>query len=195
MNTEFLQDSELFHLPLFATSLAIGLLIGLERERSPSARAGLRTFALVAMFGTLAAMLTEKTNATWFLVGGLLIVGFMTIAAYFRHQDDSSADPGTTTIAAIIICYGLGAIVWYGDTKLAVMLAIITTILLYFKTELHGITQNLGRRDLVSILQFAVLTFIILPILPDENFGPYLAINPYQSCSMEMFFMDCMMPG
>ena len=73
MNIEFLQDSELFHLPDFATSLAIGLLIGLERERSPSARAGLRTFALVALFGTLAAMLTEKTNATWFLVAGLLI--------------------------------------------------------------------------------------------------------------------------
>ncbi|MCB1984907.1 MAG: MgtC/SapB family protein [Burkholderiales bacterium] len=195
MNTEFLQDSELFHLPLFATSLAIGLLIGLERERSPSARAGLRTFALVAMFGTLAAMLTEKTNATWFLVGGLLIVGFMTIAAYFRHQDDSSADPGTTTIAAIIICYGLGAIVWYGDTKLAVMLAIITTILLYFKTELHGITQNLGRRDLVSILQFAVLTFIILPILPDENFGPYLAINPYQIWLMVVLISGVSLAG
>lgn len=195
MNIEFLQDSALFHLPHFATSLAIGLLIGLERERSPGSRAGLRTFALVALFGTLAAMLTEKTNATWFLVAGLLIVGFMTIAAYMRHQDDSTADPGTTTVAAIIICYGLGAIVWYGDTKLAIMLAIITTILLYFKTELHGITQNLGRRDLVSILQFAVLTFIILPILPDENFGPYKAINPYQIWLMVVLISGISLAG
>ena len=195
MNIEFLQDGALFHLPDFATSLAIGLLIGLERERSPNSRAGLRTFALVALFGTLAAMLSEKTNATWFLVGGLLIVGVMTIVAYMRHQNDSAADPGTTTVAAIIVCYGLGAIVWYGDTKLAVMLGIITTILLYFKTELHGITQNLGRRDLVSILQFAVLTFIILPILPDENFGPYQAINPYQIWLMVVLISGISLAG
>ena len=195
MDYEFLQDSALFHLQHFATSLAIGLLIGLERERSPSARAGLRTFALVALFGTLAAMLSEKTNAPWFLVGGLLIVGLMTIASYVRIQTDSTTDPGTTTVAAIVICYSLGAIVWYGETTLAVMLAIITTILLYFKTELHGIIQNLGRRDLVSILQFAVLTFIILPILPDENVGPFQAINPYQIWLMVVLISGVSLAG
>src|SRR5690606_38980445 len=101
-------------------------------------------------------------------LGGLLLVGIMTIAAYFRKQDEL-ADPGTTTVVAILICYGLGAIVWYGETVLASMLAIVTTILLYFKTELHGMTHDLDRRDLISMLQFAVLTFIILPILPNEN--------------------------
>ncbi len=195
MNIEFLQDNALFHLPHFATSLAIGLLIGLERERSPSAKAGLRTFALVALFGTLAAMLSEKTDSPWFLVAGLLIVGSMVIAAYLRTKDDSAVDPGTTTVAAIIICYGLGAIVWYGDTKLAIMLAIVTTILLYFKTELHGMTQNLGRRDLVSILQFAVLTFIILPILPDENIGPYQTINLYQIWLMVVLISGVSLAG
>ncbi|HBV21851.1 MAG TPA: magnesium transporter MgtC [Nitrosomonas sp.] len=195
MNIEFLQDNALFNLPDFATSLAIGLLIGLERERSPSARAGLRTFALVALFGTLAAMLSDKTDAPWFLVGGLLIVGLMTIAAYVRIQADSATDPGTTTVAAIVICYGLGATVWYGDTKLAVMLAIITTILLYFKAELHGITQNLGRRDLVSILQFAVLTFIVLPILPNKEFGPYQAINPHQIWMMVVLISGVSLAG
>jgi uncharacterized membrane protein (DUF4010 family) len=70
--------------------------------------------------------------------------------------------------------------VWYEESTLAVMLAIITTILLYFKTELQGITQNLTRKDLISILQFAVLSFIILPILPDRNYGPFDAFNPYQ---------------
>ncbi|MBX3640783.1 MAG: MgtC/SapB family protein [Nitrosomonas sp.] len=195
MNIEFLQDDALFHLPHFATSLAIGLLIGLERERSPSAKAGLRTFALVALFGTLAAMLSEKTDSPWFLVAGLLIIGSMVIAAYLRTQDDSAVDPGTTTVAAIIICYGLGAIVWYGDTKLAIMLAIVTTILLYFKTELHGMTQNLDRRDLVSILQFAVLTFIILPILPDENIGPYQTINLYQIWLMVVLISGVSLAG
>ncbi len=146
MNPEFMLDGELAALPNFVTSLAIGLLIGLERESNPGSRAGLRTFALVALFGTLAAMLSEKANTTGFLLGGLLIVGLMTIAPYFRAKDDS-VDPGTTTVAAILVCYGLGALVWYGDGTLAIMLAIITTVLLYFKTELHGITQKLSQRE------------------------------------------------
>ncbi len=194
MIIEFMQGSELAHLPSFATSLAIGLLIGLERERTPRAVAGLRTFALVALFGTLAAMLSEKAAAPWLLLGGLILVGLMTIAAYFRIRDGNT-DTGTTTVVAIIICYGLGATVWYGDTKLAIMLAIITTILLYFKAELHGITKNLDRRDLVSILQFAVLTFIILPILPDKNIGPYEAINPYQIWLMVVLISGVSLAG
>lgn len=182
MNSTFLASEELQYLTTFATSLAIGLLIGLERERRPAAKAGLRTFALVALFGTLAAMLSQKTHSPWLLFGGLLLVGIMTIAAYLREQreHDELADPGTTTVVAILMCYGLGALVWHEESTLAVMLAIVTTILLYFKAELHGLTHNLDRRDLISMLQFAVLTFVILPVLPNNNYGPYEALNPYQ---------------
>lgn len=194
MNIDFLQERELEYLPRFITSLAIGLLIGLERERSPAAKAGLRTFALVALFGTVAAMLSEKTNSPWLLLGGLLVVGLMTIAAYFRARDES-ADPGTTTVAAIAVCYGLGAMIWYDYSTLAVMLAIVTTALLYFKTELRGISQNLSRRDLVSILQFAVLTFIILPVLPDRNYGPHNALNPHQIWLMVVLIVGVSLAG
>jgi uncharacterized membrane protein (DUF4010 family) len=194
MHIEYFNGSELEHLPHFATSLAIGLLIGLDRERNPLASAGLRTFALVALFGTLAALLSEKTESPWLLLGGLLIVGIMTITANLRAPKKVS-DPGTTTVAAIIVCYALGAIVWYGYSTLAIMLAIVTTILLYFKTELHGISRNLDRRDLISILQFAILTFIILPILPDKNFGPYEAINPYQVWLMVVLISGVSLSG
>ncbi|MBY0498327.1 MAG: MgtC/SapB family protein [Nitrosomonas sp.] len=193
MHPEFTLNGELAALPHFLTSLAIGLLIGLERERSPGSRAGLRTFALVALFGTLAAMLSEKATP-WLLPSGLVIVGLMTISTYLRAKDEN-ADPGTTTVAAILVCYGLGAAVWYGYHNLAVMLAIITTILLYFKAELHGITQNLSRRDLISVLQFAVLSFIILPILPDKNFGPYEATNPHQIWLMVVLISGVSLAG
>jgi uncharacterized membrane protein (DUF4010 family) len=194
MHIEYFNGSELEHLPHFATSLAIGLLIGLDRERNPLASAGLRTFALVALFGTLAALLSEKTESPWLLLGGLLIVGIMTITANLRAPKKVS-DPGTTTVAAIIVCYALGAIVWYGYSTLAIMLAIVTTILLYFKTELHGLSRNLDRRDLISILQFAILTFIILPVLPDKNFGPYEAINPYQVWLMVVLISGVSLAG
>jgi uncharacterized membrane protein (DUF4010 family) len=162
----------------FLTSLALGLLIGLERERSPAAKAGLRTFSLVALAGTLGALLSEKTGAPWVLGAGLIIMGGMMVASYFK--DGESEDPGTTTIAAVVVCYALGALVWFGMEQLAVTLAILTTALLYFKPELRDVSRNLTRLDLVSILQFAVLSFVILPILPDQNYGPYNALNPYQ---------------
>ena len=184
---------ELEHFLTFATSLAIGLLIGLERERSQAARAGLRTFALVSMLGTLTALLSEKADSQWLLLAGFLLVGTMTITANLRNHEDP--DPGTTTVTAIMICYSLGVLVWYGDTTLAVMLAIVTTILLYFKTELHGLTHNLERRDLISMLQFAVLTFIILPILPVKNYGPYEAFNPYQIWLMMVLISGISLTG
>lgn len=162
----------------FLTSLALGLLIGLERERSPAAKAGLRTFSLVALAGTLGALLSEKTGAPWVLGAGLLIMGGMMVASYFRDTD--SNDPGTTTIVAVVVCYALGAMVWYGMEQLAVTLAILTTALLYFKPELRGVSRSMTRLDLVSILQFAVLSFVILPILPNRDYGPYHALNPYQ---------------
>ena len=162
----------------FLTSLAIGLLIGLERERSPAARAGLRTFSLVALAGTLGALLSEKTGAPWLLGAGLMVMGGMMVAAYFK--DSEVDDPGTTTVAAVVVCYALGAMVWFDLEQLAVTLAILTTALLYFKPELRGVSRNLTRLDLVSILQFSVLSFVILPILPNQDYGPYDALNPYQ---------------
>ena len=194
MNIDFLQGGELEYLPRFITSLAVGLLIGLERERSPAAKAGLRTFALVALFGTVAAMLSEETATPWLLTGGLLVIGLMIITAYLRERQES-ADPGTTTVAAIVLCYGLGAMIWHGYSTLAVMLAIITTMLLYFKSELRGVTQKLSRRDLTSMLQFAVLSLIILPILSDRNFGPYDALNPRQVWLMVVLISGVSLAG
>jgi uncharacterized membrane protein (DUF4010 family) len=181
-------------LPQFLTSLGIGLLIGLERERTPSAKAGLRTFTLVALLGTLAAMLSEKIDLPWLVVAGWVIVGAMIIAAYVNSPAEEN-DPGTTTVAALLVCYGLGALVWYDQATLAIMLAVGTTALLYFKPELRGMTQRLTRRDLVSILQFSVLTFVILPILPDRNYGPYDAFNPHQAWVMVVLISGLSLAG
>ncbi len=194
MEPSLLQGNGIEALPQFLTSLAIGLLIGLERERNPSAKAGLRTFALVSLFGTLIALLADKSGMPWLLIGGLLAVAAMIIAAYINTPTENN-DPGTTTVAALLICYSLGVLVWFGYSKLAVMLSIATTILLYFKSELQGMTQRLTRRDLVSILQFSVLSFVILPILPDQNYGPYGAFNPYQAWMMVVLISGLSLAG
>ncbi len=194
MEASLLQGNGIEALPQFLTSLAIGLLIGLERERNPSAKAGLRTFALVSLFGTLIAFLADKSGTTWLLIAGLLAIAGMIIAAYINTPTENN-DPGTTTVAALLICYALGVLVWFGYSKLAVMLSIATTTLLYFKPELQGMTQRLTRRDLVSILQFSVLSFVILPILPDQNYGPYGAFNPYQAWMMVVLISGLSLAG
>jgi uncharacterized membrane protein (DUF4010 family) len=194
MDLSFLVDAGLDALPAFSTSLAIGLLIGLERERRPGAKAGLRTFALVSLFGTLSAMLSERLASPWILAVALLTTGLMIIAAYL--QDDSTkTDPGTTTVAAVQVAFCLGAVVWFGQGTLAVMLAIVATVLLYFKAELKGITERLTRTDLVSILQFAVLSFVVLPILPDRSYPPFDALNPHQVWLMVVLIAGVSLAG
>lgn len=171
---------QLAELPRYVVALAIGLLMGLERERNPAAKAGLRTFALTALLGTLAAHLAAALDERWLIAVGLLLVGGMMIAAYLRSPAQPDGDPGTTTVAALMLCYGLGVLVWHDEIQLAVMLGIGATILLYFKPELRGLSEHMSRRDLLSVLQFAVLSLIILPLLPNRDYGPHGALNPYQ---------------
>lgn len=172
--------AELVTLPRYVVALAIGLLMGLERERNPAAKAGLRTFALSALFGVLTAHLATELGALWLVAVGLLLVGGMMIAAYLHAPQPVDGDPGTTTVTALMLCYGLGVLVWHDEIQLAVMLGIAATMLLYFKPELRGLSEHLTRRDLLSVLQFAVLALIILPLLPNRDYGPYGAINPHQ---------------
>ena len=158
--------------------LGIGLLIGLERERNPAAKAGVRTFALVSLLGTLAALAGIYVNTDWLLPAGLLAVTGMLIVAY-SHVGPGE-DPGTTTIAAAGVAYLLGALAGLGEAPLATALAIVVTALLYFKPELESVTAALSREEQVSMLQFLVITFIVLPILPDQAYGPYAVLNPRQ---------------
>lgn len=164
---------------IFAKSATVGLLVGLERERHTDAKAGLRTFTLIALSGTLFACLAERMGSAWLPAAGLLVIGGMLVAAHARNFTAES-DPGTTTIAAAAVTYGLGALLWYGYTTLAIAVALATTALLYFRTELHGVTHRISRQDLVSFLQFAVLAFVLLPVLPDRALGSHEILNPYR---------------
>jgi uncharacterized membrane protein (DUF4010 family) len=178
-NMSFLAAELAAPVEAFATALGIGLLIGMERERLPDSAAGLRTFSLVAMLGCLFAMLGENGGGSWLLAVGLVVLSMTMVASNFSTVNEEKYR-GFTSEAAIIVTYGLGAAVWFGHSSLAVMLAIATTILLYLKAELKQVTERMTTKDINSILQFAVLSLVILPILPSADFGPYDAINPRQ---------------
>ncbi len=161
----------------FAMSLGLGLLLGLERERRPGANAGLRTFALTALFGTACGMLAEHAASPWLLPAGLLACALVMIGA---DRQKALGEADTTTTIALLLCFSYGAMLWYGYARLIVALALATTALLYFKTELHDVSHRLSRQDMVSFLQFAVITFVVLPMLPDQGYGPHGALNPFQ---------------
>lgn len=174
---DWLQQQGLTEIDAFLTALGIGILMGMERERNPSAKAGLRTFALTALLAVTLALLGDRIGIRWLPAVGLALVGVAIVSAY-RRDGTPETDPGTTTVLALLVCYSLATMTWYGHATLAIMLGVASTVLLYFKAELRSLTLNLERHEVISILQFAALTFIVLPILPDRNLGPHDALNP-----------------
>lgn len=170
---------DLSALPILLTSLGLGLMMGLERERRGGTNAGLRTFGLVGIAGTVSALLTQQAGVGWLLPAVALGLVLMMVAAD-QHPSDPDGKPDTTTTVALLLCFLFGAMVWYGHLLLTVTLALGVTALLYFKAELHGVSHRLTRQDIVSFLQFAVITFVVLPVLPDQGYGPYGQLNPYK---------------
>jgi uncharacterized membrane protein (DUF4010 family) len=159
----------------FVYALALGLLIGFERERShpPESRVGgSRTFALVAVCGALAAFLDP-----WVIVAGLAGVAALVVVAYRRT---SLLDPGTTTEVALLATYLLGALT-IDHAPLAVGVAIIITVVLLAKTRIHAFTRDVVTEiEVEDALKFAVIAFVILPLLPNRDMGPYGVLNPHQ---------------
>ena len=119
----------------FLIALAIGLLLGFERERSHNRRipAGSRSFALLALLGTITA-----SFGAWAVVAGLAAIGALMALAYFRTNSD---DPGTTTEIAALVTYLLGALA-YSRPALAVALAVLSVGLLVSKNRIHRFVRD-----------------------------------------------------
>jgi uncharacterized membrane protein (DUF4010 family) len=163
-----------------AVSAGIGLLVGIERERKPRAKAGLRTFALIAVFGTLTALLAQETQSGWLLALGIVAVAAPLIAAYHADPDTRADDSGTTTTIAALVVYCLGAAIQFGYREPAVAVGVLMTALLHFKVELEGVAQRLTPTDMRSMLQFAAVSAVVLPMAPNAPYGPYGVLNPFQ---------------
>lgn len=167
----------------FALALAIGALIGIEREHKKRAgefsTGGLRTFVLLAEAGALAAWLARALDSAWiFGVVGLGLAGVV-VAGYWLENRVRSDALGLTTEVAALVTYLLGGLVVVGEPRLAVALAIATSAVLAFKEPLHGMVARLGGEDLRAALKLLVATFIVLPVLPREAIDPWGVLRPY----------------
>jgi uncharacterized membrane protein (DUF4010 family) len=161
-----------------ALAAGLGLLVGLQRERA-SRLAGLRTFSLITLFGFLSGMLSSPLGG-WPVAAGAVALAVILVGGSFLDKQAARADPGVTTEVAAVLMYGVGAYLAVGDTRVAVALGAGIAGLLAFKVELHHIAQQLSESDVKAIVQFALLSLVILPALPDRTFGPYNVLNPRQ---------------
>lgn len=162
-----------------AVVVFIGMLIGLEREyarnKDEKIFAGIRTFPLIGLYGFTSALISSITE-NW--VYAIFFIGFagLSIAAYYSSAKDGKVG-GTSEVSSFIV-FILGSLVYWGYILLPVVIAIIITMFLSLKIQLHSFVGKVNAADIYATLKLAIITLIILPILPDKTFGPFDVLNP-----------------
>ncbi len=154
-------------------ALGIGFIVGLEREWAENKPVGVRSFALIAAFGGISALMLSETGG-WPIAAGLLVLG-MILVMHLRNRELE----GITTLVAAFVVYLLGAAAVAGYWLPAIVLGGAVTVLLHWKQPLHRWVDRLGEGDFEIIARFVLIALVILPVLPDRTFGPYGVFNPF----------------
>ncbi|MDB6017452.1 MAG: rane protein [Pedosphaera sp.] len=159
-------------------ALGLGLLVGMQRERTQPRIAGIRTFSLATLLGTIAGLLSLQFGG-WVLASGLASLAALVIIGNLE-KSEAPPDPGLTTEVAMLLMFADGAYLVLGYTPVAVALSGTIAVLLHFKPELHAFVQKMGDKDFKAVIQFVLITLVILPVLPNQEFGPYKVLNPFR---------------
>ncbi len=175
----------------FLIALAVGALIGLEREYARYKKktyeyAGIRTFPLISLWGAIAAYLAEKYSL-WILLAAVILVGLLIVIAYYLANKKRPEHLGVTTEVAGFLTFFLGVLAYEGHIKLVTSLAVALAVILYSRTFLHHFAEHINARELADTLKFAVIAFVILPFLPNKSYGPFELFNPFITWLMVVF--------
>ncbi|MBX7168286.1 MAG: DUF4010 domain-containing protein [Pirellulales bacterium] len=176
-------------------ALALGLLVGLQRERSGASLAGLRTFPLITVLGTLSATLAGIYGG-WLIAAALLaVLGVILIGNLGpARQDDPSL--GTTTEFAVLLMFIVGAYLAVGPWIVAVAVGAGVAVLLHLKPELHVLARRLTNEDFKAVMQFVLITCVVLPVVPNRPLIEHLhALNPYEVWLMVVLIVGISLAG
>jgi len=160
------------------------LLVGIERgwkERSAeegSRIAGIRTFGLLGLLGGLWALLAEDMGDILLGISFLALTAIL-VSAYWRERQVDH-DLGITTLVAALVTFALGALAIRGQAHIAITGAVVTVTLLSLKPVLHGWLRRLAPEEFYAALKLLLISVVLLPVLPNQGYGPWEAINPYQ---------------
>ncbi len=162
----------------FALALALGFLVGLERESTKEHQklvfGGVRTHPIISLLGFGAAWLYQY-GATFVLPVGLLALAGLTVVAYVAKIREEKF--GTTSEISALLTYLTGALALLADIWVAMALGIVNAILLSEKARLETYVEHLNKAEFLATLKFLLVTVIILPVLPDREYTPF-HLNP-----------------
>jgi len=170
------------------------MLLGLQRERTESSIGGIRTFPFISLFGTTCAMI-GAANGTWLVPAGLIALAALLASSHHMKAGDGVGRTGLTTEMAALLVYVLGALIVIMDMATAAVLGGGMALLLHFKDPLHRFAKAIGERDMHAIIQFVLITLVILPVLPDAGYGPYGVINPFKIWLMVVLIVGLGLSG
>ncbi len=178
MTEEFLIPIDI--LGRFGIVALIGLLIGLERSMKDTAQphAGIRDFVLFALAGGLLALLAERFDNAWLVVAGFVGVLAILLSGYWSDQKagGSEAERGTTTEIAGLVTFLLGVTVIAAGPALAIAFTVVVLVVLSQKILIGRFKANVQRFELDAALKLLVITFIVLPFLPNTPLDHYLTL-------------------
>jgi uncharacterized membrane protein (DUF4010 family) len=180
-------DLDVDILQRFLAAIAIGLLVGIERgwrERDAGAgqrTAGIRTFTLSGLLGGVFGAIAKSLED---VVGGGIVIAvgvfaYAAVFAAFRFREVMEEDSyGVTTVVAAIATFALGVYAMVGDPILAAAIGVVVTIVLAVREPLHGWLTKITWLELRAGLVLVTMTLLALPLIPNENFGPFGGVNP-----------------
>lgn len=169
-------------------SACLGALVGLIRQWSEQENShapdlgGVRTYSLWAMLGCLGAFASKQLSSPLPLVAVVTLVGAQQLVTIARIP--GGRHPGGTTFASILLTLVVGSLVFWEQRQTAIVVAATTMVLLGLKQPIHKWTRAFTADDLRATLQFAAITGVVLPLVPNRTFGPYDAFNPYSTWLM-----------
>lgn len=163
----------------FIVALALGLLIGLERESNKSKHkslilGGIRTFPIISMLGFGCAWLFQLGVTLMLPLGLLSLCALVSISYFSKIQSDRW---GVTSEVSALLTFVVGALALLVDIWAAMALGIINTMLLSEKAGLENIVEKLDKSEFTAVLKFLLVTLIVLPVLPDKDFTQF-ELNP-----------------
>ncbi len=175
-----------------AVALALGLLVGLQREYADKP-IGIRSFAMISVIGGMVGLFTVKYGG-WVLASGLFALS-IAILSHTYFVSKASGVTGMTTELAAFAMFFVGALATSGELIIAVVLGGAVLLLLQWKTPMHAWVDRIGTVELGAIARFVLITLVILPILPNTAYGPYSVLNPQQIWLMVVLIVSLNLGG
>ncbi len=160
----------------FGLAGILGFLIGLEREmrREQNVTLGIRDFVLFALFGALCGYLGSMLEAPWLILGCLAVLLALILSSFWSARDHG---PGITTEIAAVITFLLGVLIMYDASEIAIALSIVTLAVLMPKRQIKQFRASVQMHELRAVILFLTITFIVLPVLPNQSLDNYLGFT------------------